>query len=132
MRSKLTEEEEVSDDRWQEICRWAEEEWVGGGTASQASVSFYSSSGAMGLRFHAFKHNPEDPRILYMVDLISGGRDNFFSLIFHEGMEIPATLDDFILAYVEKKKVDPAYAATPAMAIRDLRKRDAEIKAETG
>jgi hypothetical protein len=134
-RNKLTEEEEVSDNRWQEICRWANDEWVGGGYvgAGGEAVTFYSSSGAMSLKLHAYKHNPEDPRVLYSVDLADGRAQNTFSVILDEKTEVPETLDDFLLTYAEKEKYTGASAyPSTAAAIRALRKRVTAIKAEKG
>jgi prophage maintenance system killer protein len=128
--SRLTEEEEVSEDRWQEICRWAKDEWVGGGNVGTGgdSVTFYSSTGALWLKFHTYKR-PEEPRMLYMIGLSSGSRVDFNHVFVKE--EIPATLEDFISVYAEKKKEDPAYA-TPALALRTLRRQIKVIKAEKG
>jgi hypothetical protein len=84
MMNKLVEWEEVNDANWKEICHWAEEEWPGGGIASEDDVRFFSSTGTLGLKFHTYKHNPQDPRVLYMVGFSSASYKNDFSLIFDE------------------------------------------------
>jgi hypothetical protein len=131
--SRLNETEEVSDTAWQEICRWADTEWEGGGWVHRDEVSFFALTGTMKLKFHTYKHNPGDPRVLYMIklDVPELGVKRDFNLIFDEGMEVPATLDAHLLLYAEKHKEDYAYNSQAA-AIRAIRKRIKTARTDPG
>ena len=100
-KSRLTETEEVNEAAWQEICRWADTEWEGGGWVGKDKVKFYAATGAMDLTFDAYKHVPDQPRLLYMIQLnvpALGIKQNL-NLIFSEGVEIPVILEFFNLNY---------------------------------
>jgi hypothetical protein len=130
---RLTETEEVNDAAWQEICKWANDEWVGGGSVSSGgeNVTFYSSSGALMLKFNTYKHNPQDPRTLYQIILNAGNRSDI-SLVFDPETEVPATLGEFLLTYAKKIERSAAYQAPVAKVLRTIRKQIKEVQAEKG
>lgn len=129
-RPRLT-EEAINNSNWREVCQWLDREWPGGGSSNGDDAHFFSSSGAMMLKFFTYKHNPGDPRVLYMINLVSGSGQNDFHFIFDEQTEIPASLEDYLLLYAEKKAKDPAYAS-PAIGLRKIRNRIKAIRAEKG
>jgi len=87
----------------------------------------------MRLVFEAYKHKPEDSRILFKIDLNcpSLGVKSSANIIFSEGLEVPASLEDYLLLYAQKHRQQYAFT-TDAEALRSIRKRTKTIRADPG